>query len=757
DVNQNETDSDTADTTLQTNINTLTSTVNTNATTAANATALKEDAANKSTDVTTDGASDVKFPTVKSVKTYVDTEITATSGTSATALAALQADVDQNEADSDTAETTLQTNLALKANIASPTFTGTPLAPTAAAGTNTTQLATTAFVSEAFDTVISDGVAAQTLTIGDFVGGGVVFWVDPVDNSKGLVSSIEDQSNDIQWYNGSSLTTGATGTAVETGASNTDAIIAIQGATETNYAAGIARAYNGGGFTDWFLPSKDELKQMSLNRNTINNSATTNGGVSFGGGSSSYWSSTETGSSAWALFFGNAHQQPFSKSTTRRVRAVRAVGFPAISSLTTITEEQAAQNAAIALKEDAANKSTDVITDGASDVKFPTVKSVKTYVDAEITATSGNSSTALAALQADVNQNETDSDTAEATLQTNLNTLTSTVNTNATNTTTALNLKANIASPTFTGAPLAPTAAAGTSTTQLATTAFVTNAVSTSGNDFVKLTTNQTIAGNKSFSSDGRFNELTIGRGSGNNATNTVVGRLALANNTSGSENVAIGREALHRNTTGNANTVVGLGAVYYATSSSAITAFGKSALHAEQGSGNTAIGHEAAARGAVSATLTNSTFLGRNATASNGTIDNATAIGSGATVNASNTIQLGNTNITNVKTSGTLTANGFVKSGGTATQFLMADGSVSTGAAAVREVADEFTATTSQTSFTLTQTPSTNSKVKMYVNGIRISNSAYSWSGTTLTYNAANNGNYTLSASDRIQFDYYY
>jgi hypothetical protein len=36
--------------------------------------------------------------------------------------------------------------LALKANLASPTFTGTPAAPTAAVGTNTTQLATTAFV-----------------------------------------------------------------------------------------------------------------------------------------------------------------------------------------------------------------------------------------------------------------------------------------------------------------------------------------------------------------------------------------------------------------------------------------------------------------------------------------------------------------------------------------------------------------------------------------------------------------------------------
>jgi hypothetical protein len=46
---------------------------------------------------------------------------------------------------------------------------------------------------------------------------------------------------------------------------------------------------------------------------------------------------------------------------------------------------------------------------------------------------------------------------------------------------TALNLKANIASPTLTGVPLAPTAAAGTNTTQIATTAFVQTAISTGG------------------------------------------------------------------------------------------------------------------------------------------------------------------------------------------------------------------------------------------------------------------------------------
>ena len=47
------------------------------------------------------------------------------------------------------AQTDLQTALNLKANIASPTFTGTPTAPTAAVGTNTTQLATTEFVQSA--------------------------------------------------------------------------------------------------------------------------------------------------------------------------------------------------------------------------------------------------------------------------------------------------------------------------------------------------------------------------------------------------------------------------------------------------------------------------------------------------------------------------------------------------------------------------------------------------------------------------------
>ena len=46
----------------------------------------------------------------------------------------------------------LQEQINTKANLASPTFTGTPTAPTAAAGTNTTQIATTAFVNDGLAT-----------------------------------------------------------------------------------------------------------------------------------------------------------------------------------------------------------------------------------------------------------------------------------------------------------------------------------------------------------------------------------------------------------------------------------------------------------------------------------------------------------------------------------------------------------------------------------------------------------------------------
>ena len=142
-----------------------------------------------------------------------------------------------------------------------------------------------------------------------------------------MVCAIEDQSEGIEWYNGDYSITEATGTAIGTGLSNTDAIIAVQGSVETNYAAGLARAYRGGGYIDWFLPSKDELNKIYLNTRVIDAAILVHGGYKLFG---SYWSSTEDSSSlTWrqslnyddSQYYGSQYSDY--KERTYYVRAIR--------------------------------------------------------------------------------------------------------------------------------------------------------------------------------------------------------------------------------------------------------------------------------------------------------------------------------------------------------------------------------------------------------------------------------------------------
>ena len=179
--------------------------------------------------------------------------------------------------------------------------------------------------------VASNSVTPSTaIAIGDTYQGGIVFYIFQSGDTgyiegetHGLIAAVADQSSGIRWYNGSNTTTGATATTIGTGSANTDAIIAAQGATETSYAAGVARAYTGGGFTDWFLPSKDELNKMYLNRATITTTASANGGSNFS--TYFYWSSTEyVTNTAWGQYFNVGNQDYNSKDYSYNVRAVRA-------------------------------------------------------------------------------------------------------------------------------------------------------------------------------------------------------------------------------------------------------------------------------------------------------------------------------------------------------------------------------------------------------------------------------------------------
>ena len=103
-----------------------------------------------------------------------------------------------------------------------------------------------------------------------------------------------------------------TGTAIGAGARNTRAMLG----TCSGGAANAAVAYNGGGKSDWFLPSKDELNQLYLQKTTV--------GVFV---ANAYWASSETNAvNAWAQRFSNGAEAPDNKDMAVLivVRPVRA-------------------------------------------------------------------------------------------------------------------------------------------------------------------------------------------------------------------------------------------------------------------------------------------------------------------------------------------------------------------------------------------------------------------------------------------------
>ena len=165
---------------------------------------------------------------------------------------------------------------------------------------------------------------------------------------------------------------------------------------------------------------------------------------------------------------------------------------------------------------------------------------------------------------------------------------------------------------------------------------------------------------------------IRIGRGNSGLSYNTVVGLAALNANTTGNYNNAFGSQALaanldgffnsafgqtalFKNTSGYDNSGYGFNALNGNTTGSNNSALGSnSAVNNTTGSSNTAIGMSALA---LNTTGSNNTAIGYQANVGANNLTNATAIGNGAVVAASNTIQLGNANVTTVNTNGALTA----------------------------------------------------------------------------------------------------
>ena len=77
------------------------------------------------------------------------------------------------------------------------------------------------------------------------------------------------------------------------------------------------------GYSDWFLPDKDELNTMYVNRNSIGGFVTT---YSHNEDECKYWSSTKTGSYPWYQRFNDGYQHDAAASNYYRVRPVRKDG-----------------------------------------------------------------------------------------------------------------------------------------------------------------------------------------------------------------------------------------------------------------------------------------------------------------------------------------------------------------------------------------------------------------------------------------------
>jgi len=196
-----------------------------------------------------------------------------------------------------------------------------------------TVTATNSFGTSESSSASDSASPSAQVGVGDYYQGGIVFY-ELVSGDQGYVSgqrtvlimSIEELADGGVRFNPNGTTVGPFSgleQSIGYGLANTNIIVNEFQDASNDYAAELAQDYSYDGYSDWYLPSLDELAEIVAVKNTVFPAAVSNGGSTHNG--SFYWSSYAEAytSCAYVINMNNESQSCNNSGNSNYARAIR--------------------------------------------------------------------------------------------------------------------------------------------------------------------------------------------------------------------------------------------------------------------------------------------------------------------------------------------------------------------------------------------------------------------------------------------------